>query len=57
MLYYNICFTMTHHHHHSGHAHPPADISPSLLRASVLQRLAAVAVCLAVLWSAVLWAL
>jgi hypothetical protein len=48
---------MTHHHHHSGHAHPPADISPSLLRASVLQRLAAVAVCLAVLWSAVLWAL
>jgi hypothetical protein len=45
------------HHHHAGHVHPPARVSPSLLRASVLQRLTAVAICLVLLWSAVIWAL
>ena len=42
-----------HHHHHPGHAHPPATVSPSILRLSVLERLAAVAVVVAVLWGAV----
>jgi hypothetical protein len=55
---YNITSVMTHHHHHDqGHAHPPATVAPSLLRASAMQRLAGVALCLAVLWVAVLWAL
>jgi hypothetical protein len=54
---YIITPGMTHHHHHAGHAHPPARSAPSLLRASALQRLAAVATCLAVLWLAVIWAM
>ena len=32
-----------HHHHHPGHAHPPATVAPSILRLSALERLAAVA--------------
>ncbi len=48
---------MTHHHHDPGHAHPIAQVAPSLLRMSALERLAA-AVCAAlVLWAAVWWAL
>ena len=39
-----------HHHHHPGHAHPPATVSPSILRLSAPERLAAVAVVIAVLW-------
>jgi hypothetical protein len=47
-----------HHHHHApGHAHPPATVSPSILRMSALERLAAVTVVIAVLWGAVMWAL
>ena len=46
-----------HHHHHVGHAHPPATVAPSILRLSVLERLAAVAVIIAALWGAVLWAM
>ena len=46
-----------HHHHHPGYAHPPATISPSILRLSALERLAAVAVVVAVLWGAVFWAM
>ena len=42
-----------HHHHHPGHAHPPATVSPSILRLSALERLAAVAVLIAALWGAV----
>jgi len=45
------------HHHHAGHAHPAAAVSPSLLRMSVSERLAAVAIVIAVLWGAVFWAL
>jgi hypothetical protein len=46
-----------HHHHHRGHAHPPATVSPSILRLSALERLAAVAVLIAALWGAVAWAI
>jgi hypothetical protein len=58
----NITFRMathdqTHHHHHPGHAHPPATVSPSILRLSALERLAAVAVVVAALWGAVAWAM
>jgi hypothetical protein len=44
------------HHHHAPGAHP-VTIPPSILRLSAWQRLAMVAVILAVLWSAVGWAL
>ena len=54
----NITFRMEpHHHHHLGHAHPPATISPSILRLSALVRLAAVAALIAALWAAVFWAM
>ncbi len=46
-----------HHHHHPGHAHPPATVSPSILRLSAPERLAAVAVVVVVLWGAVFWAM
>lgn len=48
---------MTHHHHHPGHAHPSPRVAPSLLRLSVTGRLAVVAVLVAVLWGAVIWAM
>jgi len=68
MLYYNItgrsrlsAIQMTHHdahhHHHPGEAHPSAQAAPSLLRMSVAERLAGAAVVIALLWSAVLWAM
>jgi len=44
-------------HHHAGHVHPPADIAPSLLRASAGQRLLIAGIGVALLWSAVYWAL
>ena len=47
----------SHHHHHPGHVHPPATISLSILRLSALERLAAVAVVIVVLWGAVFWAI
>ena len=46
-----------HHHHHPGHGHPPAAISPSILRLSAWERLAAVGLVIAALWAAVLWAM
>jgi hypothetical protein len=46
-----------HHHHHPGHSHPPASVSPSILRLSALERLAAVAVVIAALWGTVIWAM
>ena len=46
-----------HQHHHPGHAHPPATVSPSILRLSALERLAAAAVVIVVLWGAVFWAM
>jgi hypothetical protein len=48
---------MTHHHHHPGHAHPSPRVAPSLLRLSALQRVGVVAMLLALLWAAVIWAL
>lgn len=65
MLYYNKRRSLitdirmaTHHHHHPpGHAHPPATLSPSLMRLSALQRLAGAAVLVVLIWSAVLWAM
>jgi hypothetical protein len=45
------------HHHPPGHTHPPASVHPSILRLSALQRLGFAAVLIAVLWSAVLWAM
>ena len=45
-----------HHHHHPGQGHPPASISPSILRMSVVQRLAIVAAVIALLWATVWWA-
>lgn len=48
---------MNHHHRHDGHVHPSPAVAPSLLRLSALQRLGLVAMMLAVLWGAVLWAL
>jgi len=45
------------HHHHAGHVHPPADIAPSLLRASASHRLLLAFVGIVLLWSAVYWAL
>jgi hypothetical protein len=48
---------MTHHHHHPGQAHPPATISPSILRLSAAERLSAAAVLIALIWGAVIWAM
>jgi hypothetical protein len=47
----------SHHHHHPGHGHPPATVSPSILRLSALERLAAVAVVVALMWGAMYWAM
>jgi hypothetical protein len=45
------------HHHHPGRGHPPASISPSILRLSVTERLAISAALIVVLWAAVMWAM
>jgi hypothetical protein len=46
-----------HHHHPAGQPHPAATISVSILRLSAFERLAAVALLIALLWAAVLWAM
>jgi hypothetical protein len=46
-----------HHHHDPDHAHPPATVSASILRLSVMERLGAAAVVIAVLWGAVYWSM
>jgi hypothetical protein len=46
-----------HHHHDPDHAHPSAEVAPSLLRLSAAERLAGAAVLIALLWGAVLWAM
>ncbi len=50
---------MTHppHHHRPGDAHPAARVSPSLLRLSAAERLAAAAVAIALMWGVVFWAI
>ena len=45
-----------HRHSHGDAPHEPATISPSILRMSAWERLAAVAVVIALLWAAVHWA-
>ena len=45
------------HHHHPGHVHPPASVHPSILRLSVLERLGASTVVIALIWAATLWAM
>jgi hypothetical protein len=69
MLYYNnplhsrfnqmpTPIDLSHHHSHPpGQGHPPASISPSILRMSVMERLALAAVLIAGLWGAALWAM
>jgi hypothetical protein len=44
-------------HSHGDAPHEPATIAPSILRLSAWQRLAGVAVVIAVLWGAVHWAI
>ncbi|MGE0061272.1 MAG: hypothetical protein AB7T86_04255 [Xanthobacteraceae bacterium] len=46
-----------HHHHHAGHVHPPAAVTPSLLRLSAAGRLAIAAALIAVIWLGVAWAI
>jgi hypothetical protein len=53
MLYYYI---MAHHHHPSDATHPSPTIAPSLLRLSVFERLAIVAILIALMGAAVFWA-
>jgi len=46
-----------HHHHDPDHAHPSAEVAPSLLRLSAAARLAGAVVLIALLWGAVFWTL
>jgi len=46
-----------HHHHGPGQGHPPATVSPSMLRMSVAERLAVAATLIVLLWGAVFWAM
>src|ERR1700730_9084542 len=48
---------LPHQHRHPGRGHPTASISPSILRMSVLARLAISAALIGVLWAAVAWAM
>lgn len=60
VLYYNILTRWTPTpmpHHHSGHVHPSASVTASLLRLSALQRLGVTTILLALLWGAVAWVL
>jgi len=49
--------THLHTHDHIGRGHPPAAISPSILRMSVAQRLSIGLGLIALLWLAVIWAM
>jgi hypothetical protein len=44
------------HHHHGGTSHPSPTITPSLLRLSAPLRVAIASVLIALIWTAVLWA-
>jgi hypothetical protein len=46
-----------HHHHHPGDAHPPATVHASILRLSAVERLAAAAGLIVLIWAAVFWAM
>ncbi len=45
------------HRHHAGEGHPPASVSPSILRLSAAERLAAAGVMIALIWATVFWAM
>ena len=45
-----------HHRHPPGRGHPPATVAPSILRMALIERLAAAAAVIAVIWAAVFWA-
>jgi hypothetical protein len=45
------------HAHRPGEGHPPAAISPSILRMSVVERLAIAAALIVLVWGAVVWAM
>jgi len=45
------------HHHRPGEGHPPAAISPAILRLSALERLAVVGVVIMAMWGIVVWAM
>jgi len=45
------------HTHAPGERHPHATVPPSLLRLSIFERLAIVALLAMVLWCAVIWAI
>jgi hypothetical protein len=46
-----------HHHHGPGQGHPPGQVSVSILRLAVFERLLVAAAAIAVIWGAVLWAM
>jgi hypothetical protein len=46
---------MSHHRHDAIHGHPPRSASPSLLRMSAVERLAAVLAVAGALWIATWW--
>jgi hypothetical protein len=48
---------MTDQHQHLHHHRPPVVVPASLLRMSVLQRLAVAGGVIAVMWAAVVWAM
>jgi hypothetical protein len=55
-LKYDMPAQHPHHHHHPGAGHPPATVSPSILRMSMVERLGLAAVMIAALWGMVFWA-
>ncbi|MGH6768115.1 MAG: hypothetical protein ACRECO_03730 [Xanthobacteraceae bacterium] len=57
MLYYYKPMSHTHHHHHPGEGHPPARVTPSILRLSAVERLLVAACAIAAIWAAVFWAM
>jgi hypothetical protein len=46
-----------HHHHHPEQSHPPAKLSPSILRMSAVQRLGFAAALIGLLWISAFWAM
>ena len=54
---YGMPTQLPHQHHHPGRGHPAASVSPSILRMSVVQRLAMSVALIGVLWAAVVWAM
>ena len=45
------------HHHGPGEGHPAATVAPSILRMGALERLAAAALLIALIWATAFWAM